>query len=75
MKLIYTTNAIESLHSQLRKIIKTRGHLPSDDAVTKLIRLALRNIGHDSGRSVRQWRNAMNQFAIAYCDRFTRMDA
>ncbi len=74
-KLIYTTNAIESLHSQLRKIIKTRGHFPSDDAATKLIWLALRNIGRDSSRSVREWRDAMNQFAIAYGDRFTRMDA
>ena len=51
-KLIYTTNAIESLHSQLRKIIKTRGHFPSDEAATKLIWLALRNIGRDNGRSV-----------------------
>lgn len=71
-KLIYTTNAIESLHSQLRKIIKTRGHFPSDEAATKLIWLALRNIGRDNGRSVREWREAMNQFAIAYGDRFTR---
>jgi transposase-like protein len=71
-KLIYTTNAIESLHSQLRKIIKTRGHFPSDDAATKLIWLALRNIGRDNGRSVREWREAMNQFAIAYGDRFSR---
>jgi transposase-like protein len=74
-KLIYTTNAIESLHSQLRKIIKTRGHFPSDDAATKLIWLALRNIGRDSGRSVREWREAMNQLAIAYGDRFTRLVA
>lgn len=71
-RLIYTTNAIESLHSQLRKIIKTRGHFPSDDAATKLIWLALRNITADRGRSVRKWREAMNQFAIAYGDRFTR---
>ena len=71
-KLIYTTNAIESLHSQLRKIIKTRGHFPSDDAAAKLIWLALRNIGRDNGRSVREWREAMNQFAIAYGDRFSR---
>ena len=69
-KLIYTTNAIESLHSQLRKIIKTRGHFPSDDAATKLIGLALRNIAHDRHRTVREWREAMNQFAIAYGDRF-----
>jgi transposase-like protein len=74
-KLIYTTNAIESLHSQLRKIIKTRGHFPSDDAATKLIWLALRNIGRDNGRSVREWREAMNQFAIAYGDRFSRQVA
>ena len=70
-KLIYTTNAIESLHSQLRKIIKTQGHFPSDDAASKLIWLALRNIMADHGRSIREWREAMNQFAIAYGDRFT----
>ena len=52
-RLIYTTNAIESLHSQLRKIIKTRGHFPGDDAATKLIWLALRNIVSDRGRSIR----------------------
>ena len=71
-KLIYTTNAIESLHSQLRKIIRMRGHFPSDEAATKLMWLALRNIMVDSGRSVREWRQAMNQFAIAFGDRFTR---
>ena len=74
-RLIYTTNAIESLHSQLRKIIKTRGHFPSDDAATKLIWLALRNIMSERGRSIREWRAAMNQFAIAYGDRFTRVAA
>lgn len=41
-RVIYTTNAIESLHSQRRKIIKTRGHFPSDDAAMKLLWLALR---------------------------------
>ena len=45
--MIYTTNAIESINAQLRKIIKTRGHFPSDDAATKLIWLALRNITAD----------------------------
>lgn len=75
-RLIYTTNAIESLHSQLRKIIKNRGHFPSDDAATKLIWLALRNIMCERGRSsIREWREAMNQFAIAYGDRFTRVAA
>ena len=46
-RVIYTTNAIESINAQLRKIIKTRGHFPSDDAATKLIWLALRNITAD----------------------------
>jgi len=71
-RVIYTTNAIESLHARLRKIIKTRGHFPSDDAATKLIWLALRNITADWGRAAKEWRNAMNQFAIAYGDRFIR---
>ena len=71
-RVIYTTNAIESLHSRLRKIIKTRGHFPSDDAATKLLWLALRNITADWGRAAKEWKEAMNQFAIAYGDRFTR---
>jgi putative transposase len=74
-RVLYTTNAIESLHARLRKIIKTRGHFPSDDAATKLIWLALRNITDDWGRAAPTWKNAMNQFAIAYGDRFTRSAA
>lgn len=70
-KIIYTTNAIESLHRRLRKIIKTRGHFPSDDAALKLLWLALRNITADWSRASREWRSAMNQFAILYPDRFT----
>jgi len=71
-RVIYTTNAIESVHARLRKIIKTRGHFPGDDAATKLIWLALRNITTDWGRPAKEWRQAMNQFAIAYGERFTR---
>jgi transposase-like protein len=70
-RVIYTTNAIESLHSRLRKIIKTRGHFPSDDAATKLLWLALRNITADWGRAAKEWREAMNQFAILYEERST----
>lgn len=70
-RVIYTTNAIESLHSQLRKIIKTRGHFPGDDAATKLLWLALRNITTDWGRAAKEWREAMNQFALLYEERFT----
>ena len=74
-KVIYTTNAIESINARLRKIIKTRGHFPSDDAATKLIWLALRNITADWGRAAHDWKAAMNQFAILYADRFTRSAA
>ena len=70
-RVIYTTNAIESVHSRLRKIIKTRGHFPSDAAATKLIWLALRNITAEWKRASPEWKSAMNQFAILYGDRFT----
>src|SRR5919109_4069898 len=69
-RVIYTTNALESVHAQLRKIIKTRGHFPNDDAATKLIWLALRNITSKWARGAPTWRQAMNQFAILYGDRF-----
>ena len=74
-KVVYTTNAIESINARLRKIIKTRGHFPSDDAATKLIWLALRNITADWGRAAPDWKIAMNQFAILYADRFTKTAA
>jgi putative transposase len=71
-RVIYTTNAIESVNARLRKIIKTRGHFPSDDAATKLLWLALRNITQDWSRASHNWKAAMNQFAILYEDRFMR---
>ena len=74
-RVIYTTNAIESIHARLRKIIKSRGHFPSDDAATKLIWLALKNITADWGRAAKEWKEAMNQFAILYEDRFTKAAA
>jgi transposase-like protein len=70
-RVLYTTNALESVHAQLRKIIKTRGHFPNDDAATKLIWLALRNITAKWKRGDRSWKMAMRQFAILYEDRFT----
>jgi transposase-like protein len=69
-RVIYTTNAIESVNARLRKILKTRGHFPSDEAASKLIWLALRNITADWGRAAKDWKNAMNQFAILYTERF-----
>ncbi len=71
-RVIYTTNAIENVNAQLRKIIKNRSHFPSDDAATKLIWLALRNISAGWCRAAHDWKQAMNQFAIMYEDRFSR---
>ena len=64
------TNAIESVNARVRKIIETRGHFPTDDAANKLIWLALRNITADWGKAAPNWKEAMNQFAILYDDRF-----
>ncbi|GLT23694.1 hypothetical protein GCM10007933_31620 [Zoogloea oryzae] len=69
-RVIYTTNAIESLNARVRKIIKTRGHFPTDEAATKLIWLALRNITAEWKKPMLHWKPAMNQFAILYTDRF-----
>jgi len=74
-RVIYTTNALESVHARLRKIIKTRGHFPTDEAATKLLWLALRNITARWVRGARTWKEAMNQFAILYEDRFTAPNA
>ncbi|WP_244102143.1 transposase, partial [Burkholderia ambifaria] len=69
-KIVYTTNAIESLHMQLRKIIKARGHFPSDEAALKLIWLALRNVVAKWTGSRHDWKSAMTQFALLYPERF-----
>jgi transposase-like protein len=71
-RVIYTTNAIESVNARLRKILKTRGHFPNDDAATKLIWLALRNITAKWKRPANNWKAGMNQFAILFDDRFVR---
>lgn len=69
-RMLYTTNAIESLHMQLRKALKIRGHFPTDEAAAKLIYLVLRNITRRWQRAPHEWKAAMNQFAILYPDRF-----
>jgi putative transposase len=74
-RVIYTTNAIESVNARVRKIIKTRGHFPTDEAALKLIWLALRNITADWGKALHHWKAAMNQFAILYEGRFTLAQA
>lgn len=70
-RIIYTTNAIESLHSQVRKSIRNKGHFPSDEAATKLIYLALRNITAKWKRPPKEWHAAKAQLAIQFGNRFT----
>ena len=74
-RLIYTTKALESVHAPLRKIIETRVHFPNDDAATKLLWLALRNLTAQWKRSAYAWHAAMYQFALLYGDRFLRAPA
>jgi len=68
-KMIYTTDAVEALNRSLRKIIKTRGSFPNDEAALKLLYLAIRNAGMRWRRAI-EWTKAMGQFAIQFGDRF-----
>jgi putative transposase len=65
-KVIYTTNAIESLNFQLRKVTKAKGHFPNDEAAMKILYLALRNAEKTWTVSPHFWRGAMNQFTIHF---------
>jgi putative transposase len=70
-KVIYTTNAIESINMSLRKVIKTRSSFPTDDAVMKLFYLALNNISKKWSMPIRDWKAALNRFAIQFEDRMS----
>lgn len=65
-KVIYTTNAIESLNRSLRKILKTKGAFPNEEAVIKLMYLALRNIAKKWTLPVQHWKEALNQLAVRF---------
>ena len=69
-RIIYTTNAIESLHSQVRKSVRGRGHFPSDEAAMKLIWLVLRNVTAGWTRPPISWQAAKAQFALQFEERF-----
>jgi transposase-like protein len=70
-QMIYTTNAIESLNMQVRKVVKNRGHFPSEAAAGKLIYLALRNIVRQWKKPPVHWGVAAHQFALKFGERFT----
>jgi len=72
-KVIYTTNAIESVNMSLRKLTKNRGAFPSDDALVKLFYLALRNISKKWTMPIRDWKAALNRFTIQFEGRLPQL--
>jgi putative transposase len=68
-KVIYTTNAIESLNYSLRKILKNRGAFPNDDSITKILYLAINRVSKKWTMPIRNWKAALNQFVILFGDR------
>ena len=68
-RVIYTTNAIESLNMSLRKITKNRGSFPSDEALLKLFYLVQQNISKKWTMPIRDWKAALNRFTIQFGDR------
>ena len=70
-KVIYTTNAIESINSQLRKVINKRGAFPTQESVLKIMYLAMNRAAKRWTRPVRDWTAALNQLMIKFGDRLT----
>lgn len=68
-RVIYTTNAIESMNSTLRKLVHYRGHFPTDEAAIKLLYLGLSNLEKKWGRTTRDWSSVLGQFSIFFKDR------
>jgi len=69
-RIIYTTNAIESLNSKLRTAVRSRGHFPNDEAATKLLFLVLREVSRERKMPPRKWAAAKTQFAVIFGERF-----
>jgi transposase-like protein len=72
--IVYTTNAIESLNASVRKAARNKGHFPSNQAATKLIRLALRDMTENRKRPPIAWQAAKAQLAIQFGERLTFND-
>ena len=70
-KVIYTTNAIESVNMGLRKLSKNRGSFTGDEALAKLFYLALRNISQKWTMPIRDWKAALNRFTIQFAERMS----
>ena len=72
-KVIYTTNAIETVNYDLRRLTKHRGAFPSDEALTRLLYLALRNISKRWTLLIRDWKAALDRFTIQFEERITQL--
>jgi putative transposase len=72
-RVIYTTNAIESLNATLRKLLHYRGHFPGDEAVLKLLYLALTRVEPRWDRSIRDWNTVLGQFAVFFKERLPQV--
>ncbi|MFT4788973.1 MAG: putative transposase, partial [Paraglaciecola sp.] len=70
-KVIYTTNAIESLNSVIRKSVKTREVFPSDDAAMKMVYLAVQSVSKKWTMPIRDWKAALNRFMIEFEEQLT----
>ena len=68
-RVIYTTNAIESVNRSLRKVIKTKAVFPDEDSVLMLMYLAMNNISKRWNRPTKNWRAALSHFAILFPER------
>jgi len=68
-KVIYTTNAIESLNYSLRRLLKTKGAFPNDEAIRKILYLAIGKVSRKWTMPIRNWKAALNQFVIMFGDR------
>src|ERR1700736_4994116 len=67
---IYPTNAIESVNMTLRKVTRNHRIFPSDEAVYKVVYLAMRNIAKKWTMPIRDWKPALNRFAVEFAERF-----
>lgn len=69
-RVIYTTNIVESLNSTLRKAVRNRGHFSTEDGIMKVLYLAIRGVSKKWSMPIREWKQALNHFAIMFEDRF-----
>ncbi len=70
-KVIYTTNIVESLNNTLRKAVRNRGHFPTENALMKVLYLAIQGVSKKWTMPIRDWKLALNRFAIMFPDRFS----